>query len=46
MFIESNDPDLSLPFYKKKMIAVDGTIPREAAGEAADERMLGCGEEP
>lgn len=32
--MESNDPALSLPFYKQKMIAEDGTLPREVAWKA------------
>lgn len=46
MFIESNDPDLSLPFYKHEMIAVYGTVPREASWKVADEPMAGYGKQP
>lgn len=45
-FIESNDPDLQLPLYKQKMIAVYGTVPREAAWKVTDKRMPGYGKQP
>jgi hypothetical protein len=30
VFIESNDPDRSVPFYKQKMIAKHGSVPGKA----------------
>lgn len=46
MFIESNNPDLSLSFYKQKMIAVYGAVPREAARKVAGKLIPEYGKEP